>query len=184
MKKIMILSLIGMCVLGLPACGTSSSGGSDSSSAADSSASAESTVSTVSAGSVDDGENMPNPFVEYESLEEALEHLDFTADVPDFMEGYEARYYVMSDSVLQIIFENQYNEICIRKEAGEEDISGDYNEYDQEEDLALDEKTLHAKGKDDLIYTVTWTDNGYSYSITIEQGMMEEDILDLAARIV
>jgi ADP-ribose pyrophosphatase len=52
------------------------------------------------------------------------------------------------------------SELCIRKGAGEDDISGDYEVYEKEEEMTAGGKTVLAKANADGIYTVTWTEDG------------------------
>ena len=53
----------------------------------------------------------------------------------------------------------------IRKAVGTDDISGDYNEYKEENVVKVGELEVTEKGNDGNISVASWTDGTYSYSI-------------------
>ena len=120
-------------------------------------------------GNEESGENMqiPNPFVEYATLKDAEKAAGFVISVPENIDGKEiSRIEVMDGKMIQVRYGDDL-EICIRKQAGDEDISGDYNEYTSVEEK--DGVTL--KGDGELLYTAVWVKDSYSYAVMVNEGM-------------
>ena len=112
----------------------------------------------------DPSTSMANPWVEYSSLESALAHVSFDVKVPDQKD---ANYLVMDDA----LFEMQYDDISLRKEIGLDDISGDYNEYKDIQDIYISGIHVTCKSNEDLIHCAIWYRNEYAYSMTSEKGV-------------
>ncbi len=127
---------------------------------------------------------IPNPFVEYDSVEEAGKHIDFTVSVPDEITGYPKKdISVMSDTMFQIVYSNNEKEVCIRKQAGDGDISGDYTEYTNEKSVEAEGITVRLRGDQTKYYNLTWTNEGYAYSVYADAGLSEDEAVKLAAQI-
>ena len=71
----------------------------------------------------------------------------------------------------------------IRKAAGNDDISGDYNEYENETVLILDGLSITCRGNNDLWNLLLWTKDGYTYAAGIPDGIRTEDIAELVSSI-
>ena len=56
---------------------------------------------------------------------------------------------------------------------GVEDNSGDYGVYDVIVDKALQGVTFELKGSAELYYLAVWNTDGYSYSLSFENGIDE-----------
>lgn len=133
-------------------------------------------------GPAEDGENIqiPNPWQECTSLEEAGKLAGFSFNAPETVDGYTERYIAaIEGDIAQVIFSNgdeDDSELCFRKGVGGDDISGDYNTYDVTEEQTIDGHTVLCKGNDGLIYTATWTDGEYSYAVMCDAGMSVEQL--------
>ena len=79
-------------------------------------------------------------------------------------------------NIIQIAFYDGENKVTIRKANTEDSISGDYNVYYQEKPVIKEEVTISVRGNDNLYSLVEWSRNGYSYSISCEQGIEFEII--------
>lgn len=140
---------------------------------------------------------MPNPFSEYSSLEEAAGNAGFPFDVPETVDGYSQRIIrAMAGgegaAMIEVIYQNEIDEnestdradeIRMRKAKGDEDISGDYTEYSETGSLTIGNIQATVKGEHGNIHLATWTDNGYTYSIGAysETGITAEEMSDLIA---
>lgn len=74
------------------------------------------------------------------------------------------------------------NDICYRTAEGEKDISGDYNKYEEENKFDIKGNTVYhvtAKGFFGKIYLAIWTDETYTYSISIPHGVSPESLEEL-----
>ena len=133
-------------------------------------------------GPADESENVqiPNPWQECGSLEEAGKLAGFSFTVPETVDGYTERYIAaIEGDIAQVIFSNGDEDdstLYFRKGLGGDDISGDYNTYDVTEEQTIDGHTVLCKGNDGLIYTATWTDGTYSYAVMCNAGMSAEQL--------
>ena len=124
-------------------------------------------------GPAEDGENIqiPDPWQECTSLEEAGKLAGFSFTAPETVDGYTERYIAaIEGDIAQVIFSNGDEDdstLYFRKGLGGDDISGDYNTYDVTEEQTIDGHTVLCKGNDGLIYTATWTD-GEQLSVWVE----------------
>ena len=138
---------------------------------------AEANLSSVEANASDDGANaqIANPFTDYASLAEAEAAAGFGFAVPDSVDGYpETSYSVMDGGkLLQIVYSAGDDEITARKAPGTDDISGDYNQYDEETIVDKTDVAFTVKGNGGKAFVALWTDdeNDYSYSLTDRNGM-------------
>jgi len=179
------LSLITVMVMALCACGDTVSQTSEVTTA-------ESELEAVDNSEDDEMSQLANPFVDYESLEEAEAATGFELQVPDAPEGYDTVLYrVMNSSMIEVIWMSSDDEDAveayrIRKEAGDGDISGDYNEYSEVSTVESDGRTVTMKGSDGKVFVMTWTDDGYTYAMDIDmngEGLSQEAAMELAANV-
>ncbi len=140
-------------------------------------------------GSQKSGE-IADPFVEYDTIEEAEEAVGFDITVPDSIDGYSKRIIRVDsqDQLIEVIYQNEQNEdqeIRIRKAVGTDEISGDYNEYSQSRTLDVDGIAVTVKGDDDLITVATWAQDPYVYSIGnySDSGFTEGELVKLIQEI-
>ncbi len=76
----------------------------------------------------------------------------------------------------QIIYEGTDNSLTYRKTRGTEDISGDYNQYDQVSDITINGINVTVKGNADLYYLATWHTKDHSYSLSLNEGATLETL--------
>lgn len=148
---------------------------------------------------------MPNPFVEG-SLEESIQHAGFDFSVPEQIAGYahrtilsiedeliQAYYYnddelegLDDDALNKIDWENvdwNSDSLMIRKAKGNDDVSGDYNTYSEVHSLNIGDLQITVKGENHMIYVATWTDGSYSFAITTNNALSEEQIADIIKQV-
>jgi hypothetical protein len=117
-----------------------------------------------------------NPLEEYgcsaDSLAAAEEAVGFTLTFPGDLEA--ENYIVINGTLLEVRFDGGY----LRKEAGSEDISGDYNVYDTEKTVTSGGREITLKGNGDQIHLAIWADGGYTYCVGISDGISEAGMLD------
>lgn len=118
-----------------------------------------------------------NPVEECKSLDEAEEIAGFGISVPEGVEdSQECIISVINKELIEIQYTDaDGNEICLRKAAGSEDISGDFSDYPEENTTQIGGNTVLLKGSDGNIMNATWTDGDYSYSVTCS-GLSEDQI--------
>ena len=62
---------------------------------------------------------------------------------------------------------------------GVEDISGDYNNYKTNNVVNINGSEVKLKGDDNLIKVAVWSVNNMSYSISVNDGMKQDDIINI-----
>ncbi len=161
MRKLIALALCAVAALSLAACG-------------------EKKEEPAVTGNI----QIANPFVDYDSLEEAAKAAGFGMDAPARVEGFdETLIQLMSGKMLQVIYSSGDDRLLVRKAAGSDDISGDYNSYSREQTLTLDGRTVTLRGDGDTVSVATWTDGGYTYAVDADTPMSVEVITALIAQI-
>ncbi|MDO4620090.1 MAG: hypothetical protein Q4B09_05640 [Lachnospiraceae bacterium] len=200
MKKAVSFLLIAM-ALTVTACGSSKSGKTEStisiaedqtesqaqSGSAEAVIGAEQNSAASTASSI---EGIPNPFMEYASIEEAQEEAGFELTAPESIDGYPQKtiqVYENEPKMLEISYRKDEEEICIRKRASEkgdaEDISGIYTEYTKSETYEQNDIFVTMKGDLELYHVATWMDGDFNYSVYTDKGMTQEAMLKFVAEI-
>ena len=121
-----------------------------------------------------------------ETLEEAGELAGFDISVPDEIDGgyTQGTIQAVENEMIQVIYTTEAGEeITLRKGTGTEDISGDYNEYAEENTLDVDGTSVTARGNGGLVYAATWTDGTYTYAITASAGLESDSVSALVPSI-
>ncbi len=163
MRKLIVIALAALMLLSLAACGKKNE--------------PEEAEDEPFAG-------MPNPFVEYATVAEAVKAAGFDMEAPEALEGYgEKMIQVMNGKMIQIIFLDGEDRVFFRKAKGSDDISGDYNEYSQTRSVTVGDYTVTVKGDDDLVKVAMWTYDGCTYAVMTDKPMSVEKISDLIGQV-
>lgn len=124
---------------------------------------------------------LANPLVEYGSdmgsLAAAQKAVGFTLKLPGSITP--DNYIVISGVTLEVTFDGGY----IRKAAGSDDISGDYNAYDAVKTETVGGKTVTLKGSGGKVMLAIWTEGDYTYCVGVAGGTAEADMLSLVNEI-
>ena len=133
------------------------------------------------------GENMAglsNPFVTYQTLSDAEQAVGFSIELPDEDWYTRAGIQVMRGKMLQVRCpSDEGNGAVIRKQAGEADISGDYNEYTDVQTVTIGDVPVTLKGNNGMVSTAIWTANGFSYAVLYEEPHTVEQACKLIEQI-
>lgn len=150
--------------LAVPVIGCSSSSGGNS----------------VNAGSVTSNTaQVANPWVDCSSLEEVESHAGFSFSVPESLDGYGPRILQAVDGeTAQAMYEDlddlddpSVPVACIRKSLGEgEDVSGDYEDYPDSKTIEVGGIEVALRGAERSWHVATWSNDGFSYAITLSDG--------------
>ena len=130
----------------------------------------------------DNGTQIPNPWTEYKSVDEAKKAVNFEAPVPTKVtDGYKLDYISTLDSeLLQIVYRNADDkQISYRAAKGSGDISGDYNVYDTSEKLQVGGNTVTVKGIGGKYYLAIWEDGESAYSLGMSAGADKAEMLKI-----
>lgn len=136
---------------------------------------------------------IPDPFQEYASIGEAEKAAGFKLELPDAPDGYDFTVYRVNPDLrmIEVIYSDKSLEekgaveaYRIRKAIGTGDISGDYNEYKETQEVVIGNVTVTMKGNNGMIFVAVWISGEYAYAIDIDMngnGMTEKEVAALAA---
>lgn len=141
-------------------------------------AGAEDTVNIEQDNNDDTSVEIADPFVECANIEEAENLVGFSIDVPSIFDN-------LSDPVIRVDVEYKMieliyncdddNQIRIRKAVSNEDISGDYTVYNEVESIFINDTEINISGNDGNINLITWKNDDYSHSISIDDNILSKD---------
>lgn len=131
------------------------------------------------------GAQIPNPFVEHETLEQAARAAGFELTVPDAANGSDSRVFrTMEDKLLEVVCRRGEEETArVRKAPGGGDISGDYTVYPQVREVSVKGKQVTMSGSDDKVSLAVWTDSGYTYAVSVAGGISPSGMTALVSAI-
>lgn len=165
MKKILALLLCLVMAFALVACGQANEGENNNEN--------ENEGGNPNTENEGEGGNaeIPNPFTDCASFEEAIELAGFEMTAPEIIDGYNAPIYrAIPGQMIEIVFKNGDDEICIRKAAGTEDPSGDYTVYSEIDTLPIGGFDVEIRGEGGLVNTAVWNNREHIFSITASIG--------------
>ena len=99
-------------------------------------------------------------------------------------EKYDAEYMCYWGEIAQITYTSDTDSVVCRKAAGNSDISGDYNVYENVENITVMESEVTIKGNNSEYNNAIWTDGDYSYSLYFENGVSKELIEEVIKSII
>ena len=126
---------------------------------------------------------IPNPFVEYDDINQAFEAAGFPMQLPEEIPLDSCIIRVMQGKMIDVVYTLDENKISIRKGLAGEDISGDYNTYEDVQSVSQNGQTITLKGDGEMVYVATWQSYENSYCIRASQGLLKEDILLLVGQV-
>ena len=131
---------------------------------------------------------VPNPFEIVDTLDEAAKIAGFSLETPREYADYNSLVIqAIADDMIEVIYfdaEKTHEGLRIRKANGTDDISGDYNEYKEVNVVKVGELEVTEKGNDGNISIASWTDGTYSYSINVDEALLNvDDISNLISNI-
>lgn len=120
-----------------------------------------------------DSVQIPNPFIDCFTMEEAVKLAGFPLSAPDAVDGSGTRTFraIEGELLEALYFDGKVITARIRKAPGSGDISGDYNQYAQTKTVDIDGSAVTMKGADGLFLAAVWERGGYTYAITAGAGM-------------
>lgn len=113
-----------------------------------------------------------NGMVEVTSRDELSEAVGFPVKSAQSLPFFPQSIYYTSywGNMAQIDYANGGSTACFRQSLGEEDNSGDWNEYPAQESLTVNGCAVTLKGEADSYTLAIWQDGTYSYSLSLSAG--------------
>lgn len=133
----------------------------------------------------DNGTQIPNPWTEYKSVDEAKKAVNFEAPVPTKVtDGYKLDYISTLDGeLLQLVYRNaEDKQISYRTAKGSEDISGDYNVYKDTKTVKAGEVSVTLR-KGDKTSSAIWTNGGMTFALYADGGLSDAEITEVIKNI-
>lgn len=134
-----------------------------------------------------DGPNVLAPggdIVQVSSMGELAETVGFEveglSDLPFQVE--ETTYTAYWQDVAEIVYSGEGRTAVYRKGTGSEDISGDYNVYESEKNIAVGDTVVTLKGNGGTYALAIWTDGEYAYSVALSHAMDKNSWKDFFTR--
>lgn len=125
---------------------------------------------------------IPNPWEECQSLEDAATLAGFDYQLPTDMDELGMPDYigVIKDDMMELVWQKDGSDkICLRKGTQQDDISGDHTDYatTKTAEIVCDDETVTVtfKSNADGIHLALWQQGGYSYSAFSSKGLTEQD---------
>lgn len=134
---------------------------------------------------------IPDPFEEFSTLEQAVKVAGFEISVHNAPKGYETAIYRVNTGtrMLEVIYsdkdlenEDAVEAYRIRKAIWSDDISGDYNDYSEKTEVSVSGNQVSLKGNDGKFFVATWTSGELTYAIDIDmdgQGLSGDEVIAL-----
>ena len=86
--------------------------------------------------------------------------------------------------MFEIIYASGEDETArIRKAPGANDVSGNYNEYAETETVDVGGVSVTMKGENGLVKLAIWTNGDYSYVLSVESGLSQNNMAALVSNI-
>lgn len=127
-----------------------------------------------------------NPIAEFDTLSEAENAVGFDIEIPESYGDHSTRRFsVITGTILEIqYYDNREKRgMLVRKTKGGEDVSGDYNEYDNVSEIQTAAGAVTIKGNDGEYDLAVWNSDGYSYSVSVDSGISEEEMIKIVEKI-
>lgn len=144
------------------------------------------TLSITTGAGTDPGDNaqIPDPFQDYTSLAEAVKAAGIDLSLRSLPAGYpDVSYSTIPGDLIQVVCLNGEDEICIRKGADEQDISGDYNDYAQSRTVDVGGRSVTLKGNDGTVSLAAWVQDGHFCSVMARPGVTEAQMTALVSAV-
>ena len=183
MKKLLIFTVTAAMLLSLAACSQSAKPAAKPDQPAQTETADSKNVQAETAET--ENVQIPNPWTDYDSKDAAAQAAGFDFTVPDEISGCsEKSYRVLSaagDVMFEIIYASGEDETArIRKAPGADDVS---DEYAETETVDAGGVSVTMKGENGLVKLAVWTNGDYSYVLSVENAIGQNDMAALVSNI-
>lgn len=124
--------------------------------------------------------------VEVASAQELTDTLGFEIkDIPDLPFDVEKTVYTAYWTELgEISYHGKDETAIFRKSIGDEDNSGDYNTYKSTQEIQISSCKIILKGNESEYTLAIWSNDQFSYSLTFDNGITEEQWIEVIGEII
>lgn len=117
--------------------------------------------------------------VEYTSSDELSKGVGFMVREVRTLpfDAHRIQYFAYWKKLAHIVYEGNENTLIFRMSAGSDDISGDYNNYNDVKSFKLGNNAVTLKGNLKQYNLAVWEADGYSFSVNASTGIPEQELL-------
>lgn len=135
---------------------------------------------------------MTNPWTDYQTKKEAEKASGIRLKAPNryiFYKLRDVRAMTEQAGMLELVYtstqgKNDYADtMTIRKAKGKGDISGDYGQYEFTRELNVGKRQVTVKGNGEYMHLATWQEGEYAYSVQIDGGLTQAELVKLIKKI-
>ncbi len=80
----------------------------------------------------------------------------------------------IKNKLIQVVFRDGNKSILLRKAKGTDDISGDYNKYNNIDNQQVKQYSVTMKGRGDGYYVSSWSYGSFSFAVTSSSPLSAE----------
>ena len=91
----------------------------------------------------------------------------------------EIRYTSYWKELAEVVYSGSENTLTFRMRVGNEEISGNYNAYEEVKSYSIDSWPVTIKGNNGLYNLATWSDGEFSYALELAASISEADFLGI-----
>ena len=123
-----------------------------------------------------DSNQIPNPLTVHNSLAELAKAVGFDIKAPIVPAGYQADAYIdISGELAEVFYTKGVDTLVYRVGCGEGDNSGVYETYKTTKTVNVKGISVEMRGNDKVNVAV-WSNGGFAYSVSSEQGISETEV--------
>lgn len=115
-----------------------------------------------------------NPWAQYDTVEAAAKAAGVEFTAPGNLRSHKLTYIQAMNGLVDLRYIKEGNEICVRKGAGTDDVSGDYNTYENVTGKKINGNTVTLKSNGKGVRAAVWTDGKNAFSVFSENALTEE----------
>lgn len=121
---------------------------------------------------------IPCPIIGYSTLDEARKAIGFQFATPSILpDGYKMKDIVLINNELaEVFYFKRDRSILYRTAKGNDDISGNYNTFDKVKTITIGNMEVTIKGLNDSINLATWSKDGISFSLSLDEAVNEVEL--------
>lgn len=129
---------------------------------------------------------IPNPIIEYNTVDEAKASLGIDASIPTALPaGYElSKITTISNTALDLTYVNGESELSYRTAKSLEDISGDYNTYEFTKTAEINGYEISYSGNGQKVHNAKWNNGEFSFSIYADNGITFDELKSMIESII
>ena len=128
---------------------------------------------------------LANPFVTCQTMAQAESLAGFSLELPDQVPCGDGQAVIraVNGAMIEVIYQSDTEKLVVRKGAGSQDISGDYQKYETQRTVTVDDRQVTIKGTGNTVAVAIWADNGYTYAVSAAPGLETAELSALISGI-